>query len=74
MLAAECSLFVAIDPLNGVIILRALFQGTRLQIQPRDIAAYDQDLGINAAIYYSFNSGSLRLREALNELNLIQVV
>uniref|UniRef100_A0A1V1FIP7 Putative CTL9 n=1 Tax=Reticulitermes speratus TaxID=60591 RepID=A0A1V1FIP7_9NEOP len=31
-------------------------QGTRLHIQPRDIAAYDQDLGINAAIFYSFNS------------------
>lgn len=32
-------------------------QGTRLRVQPREIAAYDQDLGINAAIVYSFNSG-----------------
>ncbi|XP_021935515.1 protocadherin Fat 2 [Zootermopsis nevadensis] len=31
-------------------------QETRLLIQPREIAAYDQDLGINADIYYSFNS------------------
>nr|CAD7428748.1 unnamed protein product [Timema monikensis] len=32
-------------------------QGTRLKIRPRDIAAYDQDMGINADIYYTFNSG-----------------
>ncbi|PSN55988.1 hypothetical protein C0J52_02158 [Blattella germanica] len=31
-------------------------QGARLLVQPRDIAAYDQDLGINAAIFYTFNS------------------
>ncbi|KAJ9593864.1 hypothetical protein L9F63_027493 [Diploptera punctata] len=32
-------------------------QGTRLVVHPRDIAAYDQDLGINAAIFYTFNTG-----------------
>uniref|UniRef100_A0A1B6C9V6 Cadherin domain-containing protein n=1 Tax=Clastoptera arizonana TaxID=38151 RepID=A0A1B6C9V6_9HEMI len=31
-------------------------QGIKLRIQPQEIAAYDQDLGINAAIFYSFNS------------------
>jgi hypothetical protein len=40
-----------------------VFQGSRLLIQPRDIAAYDQDLGINAAIYYTFNSGEMKLRK-----------
>ncbi|XP_075236204.1 protocadherin Fat 4-like Cad96Ca [Lycorma delicatula] len=33
-------------------------QGTRLHILPREIAAYDQDLGINAPIYFSFNSAN----------------
>lgn len=37
-------------------------QGTRLLIQPRDIAAYDQDLGINAALFYTFNSGGADYR------------
>ncbi|XP_065202017.1 protocadherin beta-11 isoform X2 [Planococcus citri] len=31
-------------------------QGTRLRISPREISAYDQDLGIKSPIYYSFNS------------------
>ncbi|XP_034231706.1 protocadherin-like wing polarity protein stan [Thrips palmi] len=31
-------------------------QGTRLRVQPREIAAYDQDVGINSAVVYSFNS------------------
>ncbi|XP_069687408.1 protocadherin-15 [Periplaneta americana] len=37
-------------------------QGTRLTIHPRDIAAYDQDIGINAAIFYSFNSAGTDYR------------
>ncbi|XP_063224193.1 protocadherin Fat 4 [Bacillus rossius redtenbacheri] len=31
--------------------------GSQLRVSPRDIAAYDQDVGINADIYYTFNSG-----------------
>nr|CAD7437671.1 unnamed protein product [Timema bartmani] len=42
--------YMAIFPENPM-------QGTRLKIRPRDIAAYDQDMGINADIYYTFNSG-----------------
>ncbi|KAI5732173.1 hypothetical protein M8J77_022670 [Diaphorina citri] len=30
--------------------------GLRLDLKPRDIAAFDQDLGINAPIYYTLNS------------------
>ncbi|GLV38516.1 Cadherin 96Cb [Carabus blaptoides fortunei] len=30
-------------------------EGVQLRVQPRDIAAYDQDTGINASVYYSFN-------------------
>ncbi|BES97298.1 CA [Nesidiocoris tenuis] len=30
--------------------------GTKLKIQPREIAAFDQDLGIKSPIFYSFNS------------------
>ncbi|XP_049947286.1 fat-like cadherin-related tumor suppressor homolog [Schistocerca serialis cubense] len=33
-------------------------QGTRLKVLPREIAAYDQDVGINAPIYYTFNSAT----------------
>ncbi|XP_073972027.1 protocadherin Fat 4-like Cad96Ca [Rhodnius prolixus] len=32
-------------------------QGTRLRILPREITAFDQDLGIKSPIFYSFNSG-----------------
>lgn len=32
-------------------------QGTKLRVFPREIAAYDQDLGINANIFYTLNSG-----------------
>ncbi|KAL1140379.1 hypothetical protein AAG570_000311 [Ranatra chinensis] len=32
-------------------------QGTRLRILPRDMAAYDQDVGIKSPLIYSFNSG-----------------
>lgn len=31
-------------------------QGSFLKILPRDVAAYDQDSGINAPIYFTFNS------------------
>ncbi|XKL64605.1 hypothetical protein PGB90_004691 [Kerria lacca] len=31
-------------------------QGTRLKISPREISAFDQDLGIKSPIYYNFNS------------------
>lgn len=34
-----------------------MFQGTKLRVFPREISAYDQDLGINANIYYTLNSG-----------------
>ncbi|KAJ9600573.1 hypothetical protein L9F63_026289, partial [Diploptera punctata] len=37
-------------------------QGTRLVVHPRDIAAYDQDLGINAAIFYTFNTAGVDYR------------
>lgn len=32
-------------------------QGTKLKVFPNEIAAYDQDVGINANIFYTFNSG-----------------
>jgi len=32
-------------------------QGTKLRVFPREISAYDQDLGINANIFYTLNSG-----------------
>lgn len=32
-------------------------KGTKLRVFPREIAAYDQDLGINANIFYTLNSG-----------------
>ncbi|KAK7595296.1 hypothetical protein V9T40_013121 [Parthenolecanium corni] len=31
-------------------------QGTKLRISPKEILAFDQDLGIKSLIYYSFNS------------------
>ncbi|KAF6212648.1 hypothetical protein GE061_013174 [Apolygus lucorum] len=31
-------------------------EGTKLKIQPREISAYDQDLGIKSPIFFSFNS------------------
>lgn len=34
-----------------------LKQGMKLRISPKDILAFDQDLGIRSLIYYSFNSG-----------------
>lgn len=34
-----------------------ILQGTRLKIFPDEIAAYDQDIGINAPVYYTFNAG-----------------
>ncbi|GLG93434.1 Protocadherin-like wing polarity protein stan [Gryllus bimaculatus] len=36
-------------------------QGARLRVRPREIAAYDQDVGINAPVLYSFNSGEYSL-------------
>ncbi|KAF4533030.1 hypothetical protein B566_EDAN000722 [Ephemera danica] len=33
-------------------------QGTELQLHPRNIAAFDQDVGINATILYSFNGAT----------------
>jgi len=33
-------------------------RGTRLRLSPADLKAFDQDSGINAPVYYSFNSGT----------------
>lgn len=38
------------------------YQGTRLKVLPRDIVAYDQDIGINAPVFYSFNSGNFNYK------------
>lgn len=44
-------------------------QGTKLRVFPREIAAYDQDLGINANIFYTLNSGWYILK-----IKLIRIV
>lgn len=38
-------------------------QGTVLTIRPRKVAAFDQDMGINAPVSYSFTSGQCALHE-----------
>ncbi|XP_065333277.1 cadherin EGF LAG seven-pass G-type receptor 1 isoform X1 [Cloeon dipterum] len=61
-------------------------QGTELQLHPRDIKAFDQDVGINATILYSFNgvtgdyrffeidqtSGKVTLRRHINDDDILQ--
>ncbi|XP_054273277.1 protocadherin Fat 2-like [Macrosteles quadrilineatus] len=45
-----------LDERYSAIVPDQATQGTRLRIQPREIMAYDQDVAINAAIFYSFNN------------------
>ncbi|XP_001942850.2 protocadherin Fat 4 [Acyrthosiphon pisum] len=63
-------------------------KGTKLRVFPREIAAYDQDLGINANIFYTLNSdtqdsryfeldrvsGSVTVKRAIPEDDLLQPV
>jgi hypothetical protein len=42
-----------------------MLQGTELQLHPRNIAAFDQDVGINATILYSFNGGEFHRNKSL---------
>lgn len=35
--------------------------GSRVRLTPHELAAIDQDKGINAPVYYSFSSGTLQL-------------
>ncbi|XP_059478572.1 protocadherin-like wing polarity protein stan [Neocloeon triangulifer] len=61
-------------------------QGTELKIHPRDIMAFDQDVGINATILYTFNgvtgdyrffevdqtTGKVTLRRHINDDDILQ--
>ncbi|XP_050523125.1 protocadherin Fat 4 [Daktulosphaira vitifoliae] len=61
-------------------------KGTKLRVFPREIAAYDQDLGINANIFYTLNpdtqesryfdldrvSGSITIKRAIPEDDFLQ--